>query len=218
MISRNTLSIPIKIVTEKNEETVETLALVDSGAGGKFINQNFAKNFKINKLDKPLKAYNVDGIENKRGTIRHYVDLKFIIGKRNFDEQLLVTGLGKQKIILGFPWLSEENPIIDWKTGQINWRNTPVKPKIETKLNEDEHKNQTLNPLKENTSHILSELINGLELDEIRINAKTNIAMDLAIEENKKKEDILVKELVPEEYHEYLNVFDENKANRFPDS
>ena len=77
--------------------------MIDSGAGGKFIDQNFAKRFDIKKMDKPLKAYNVDGTENKRGTIKHYVDLKFKIGKRNFVERLLVTGLGKQKIILGFP-------------------------------------------------------------------------------------------------------------------
>ena len=85
-IARNTLSIPIKVATGKNEETVEIPALIDSGAGGKFIDQNFAKQFKINKLDKPLKAYNVDGTENKRGKIRHYVNLKFTIGNRTFNE------------------------------------------------------------------------------------------------------------------------------------
>jgi hypothetical protein len=30
-----------------------------------FIDQNFTKNFEINYLDKPVKAYNVDGRENK---------------------------------------------------------------------------------------------------------------------------------------------------------
>ena len=62
---RNTLSVPITNATGRDEETVEIPALIDSGAGGKFIDQNFAKQFKINKLDKRLKAYNVDGMENK---------------------------------------------------------------------------------------------------------------------------------------------------------
>src|SRR5277367_5163874 len=66
---RNALSIPIQVAIEQSEETVETPALIDSGAGGKFIDQNFAKQFTIHKLDKPLKAYNVDGTENKRGKI-----------------------------------------------------------------------------------------------------------------------------------------------------
>ena len=45
--------------------------MINSGAGGKFIDQNFARNsrMKIQNLDEPLKALNVDGTENKRGTI-----------------------------------------------------------------------------------------------------------------------------------------------------
>jgi hypothetical protein len=42
-----------------------------------FIDQNFARNFKINYLEKPVNAYNMDGMENKRGTISFYVNLKF---------------------------------------------------------------------------------------------------------------------------------------------
>ena len=68
-ISRNTLSIPIEIATAQVNKTVETSALIDSGAGGKFIDQNFAQKFEIHKLDQPLKVYNVDGTENKKGTI-----------------------------------------------------------------------------------------------------------------------------------------------------
>jgi hypothetical protein len=47
-----------------------------------------------------------------------------------------VTGLGKQKIILGFPWLHKYNPIVDWKKGeitfkpfQIDWRHLMKKGK-----------------------------------------------------------------------------------------
>jgi hypothetical protein len=67
-----------------------------------FIDQN--KNFNINDLDEPVKAYNVDGTENKRGTINAYVNLEFSLGERKFKERFYVTGLGKQRIILGFPW------------------------------------------------------------------------------------------------------------------
>ena len=46
------------------------------------------------------------------------------------DTQLLVTGLGSQRIILGFPWLNEHNPDIDWKTGVFKWRTLqPLKVK-----------------------------------------------------------------------------------------
>jgi hypothetical protein len=107
-IPQNLISVLINIGSSKH--TVETL--IDSGAGGLFIDQNFAKNFKINYLDKPVKAYNVDRMENKRGTINAYVNLEFKLGDRKFNERFYVTGLGKQKVILGFPWLHKYNPII----------------------------------------------------------------------------------------------------------
>ena len=121
-IERNTLSIPTETTNEAGK-TVKFKALVDSGAGGKFIDQNFTQQFTIKKLETPLKAYNVDGTENKKGTIRHYVDLSFTMGQKKCEERLLVTGLGKQKIILGFPWLNKHNPDINWKTGWMEWRN-----------------------------------------------------------------------------------------------
>jgi hypothetical protein len=50
------------------------------------------------------------------------------------------------------------------------------------------------------------------------INVKTEIAMELAIKENKKKGDLAVEKLIPEDLHNFLDVFDDNKANRFSES
>jgi hypothetical protein len=108
-ISRNSISVPINIGSSK--QTVKTL--INSGAGGLLIDQNFAKNFDINYLDKPVKAYNIDGMENKRGTINAYVNLEFTLGEQKFKERFYVTGLGKQRIILGFSWLHKYNLIIN---------------------------------------------------------------------------------------------------------
>jgi Retroviral aspartyl protease len=117
-ISWNLISVLINIGSSK--QTIETL--IDSGAGGLFIDQNFTKNFDINYLDEPVKAYNMDGTENKQGTINAYVNLEFSLGEQKFKERFYVTGLGKQKIILGFPWLHKYNPIIDWKKGEITFK------------------------------------------------------------------------------------------------
>jgi hypothetical protein len=209
-----------------SKRTVETL--IDSGAGGLFINQNFAKNFDINHLDKLVRAYNVDGTENKKGTINAYVNLEFSLGERKFKEQFYVTGLGKQRIILGFPWLHKYNPIIDWKKGEvtfkpfrIDWRRLMEKgkrirmeqqPKIEEVVADEEKKNRTTLPLKEDKLGVFIEL---LETD-VWIH-KTNIATELVIEENSKKQDKTDKQLVPAEYHEYLDIFSEEKAHRFPE-
>jgi hypothetical protein len=47
---------------------------------------------------------------------------------------------------------------------------------------------------------------------------KTNIATELAIEENSKKTDKTDKQLVLAEYHKYLDIFSEEKAHRFSKS
>ena len=72
ILNKNSLFIPVAL--ESEGKTVETLGLIDSGAGGKFIDQNFAKEegLKTKDLEKPLVVYNVDGTLNKKGTIRKY--------------------------------------------------------------------------------------------------------------------------------------------------
>jgi hypothetical protein len=114
----NSISVPINIGSSK--QTVETL--INSGTGGLFIDRNFTKKFDINYLDKPVKAYNVDRMENKQGTINAYVNLEFTLGERKFKERFYMTGLGKQKIILSFPWLHKYNLIINWKKEEITFK------------------------------------------------------------------------------------------------
>ena len=123
-ITANTISLPIEI--KKSEyESVKTLALIDSGAGGKFINRKYVEQLglPIRTLERPIMERNVDGTLNKTGTITSYVNLTVKIDRRTTDIQLLVTGLGNQRIILGFLWLNECNPDINWKTREFKWRN-----------------------------------------------------------------------------------------------
>ena len=76
-------------------------------------------------------------------------------------------------------------------------------------------KNRSSNPLLDMDT-ILLELLN-LE-NEVWINTKTNMATSLAVEANSKKPELTPKQLVPEEYHEYLDIFDEEKANQYLES
>jgi hypothetical protein len=224
-IFQNSISVPINICLSK--QIIKTL--IDSGTGGMFIDQNFAKNFEINYLDKLVKVYNVDGTENKQGTISSFVNLKFKLGDQKFNERFYVTGLGKQKIILKFLWLHKYNPIINWKKEeitwkpfQINWRRLYEKgqrirkerqPKIEEVVDKEETKNRMTFPLEEDKMGVYIKL---LEAD-VWIH-KTNIAMKLAIKENSKKIEKPDKELVPEEYHKYLDIFNKEKTHQFPES
>jgi transposase InsO family protein len=279
-------------LSDNKVKNVETLGLIDSGAGGKFIDQNYAKTegFEIIKLQRPMRALNVDGTENKRGTITSYVMADLMIHGRPHREQLYVTGLGKERIILGYPWLKEQNPDINWKTGEFSWRKEKkrwffpkrptftrktktVLPKttIEEEPDEEESKNRTMNPINEkedddehepirdynnpdydkfpgydvpedyddgyeefearygpllsmlekgpdNRSTSLSLLEIKEELDSIWLNAKMTISNELHIKHDAKKKDLPLSEQIPSAYHDYLNVFDEQKAGRFPES
>jgi hypothetical protein len=84
----------------------------------------------MNLYKKPIQVFNVDGTPNNQGTIRSYVDLDIEVHGQTRKERLMVTGLGKQKIILGYTWLQETNLIIDWEKGTLEWR----RPKQEKKL------------------------------------------------------------------------------------
>jgi Retroviral aspartyl protease len=106
------------------KQIVETTTLLDTGAGGKFIGQNFVQNQKIKtkELKYPIEVFNVDGTPNKRGTITKYTWLNLTINGQTRTHNLLVTGLGKQKVILGYPWFKQTNPDINWKECTLIWR------------------------------------------------------------------------------------------------
>ena len=98
----NSLSILIGINYKNTKETINTLALIDSGAGGKFINQNYIKKLGLEPqiLEETLIAQNMDRTPNKRGKFTSFVDANLTINRRMSCTQLLVTGLGKHS---GFP-------------------------------------------------------------------------------------------------------------------
>jgi len=72
-IENKSVLAPISFFIEQSGEPkiVDTKALIDCGAGGKFIDQNYARRLGLKqlKLKKPLPVYNIDGTRNKQGTI-----------------------------------------------------------------------------------------------------------------------------------------------------
>ena len=122
-VEGNKINLSATIMHNKKDKTIEMKPLLDCGARGIFMYQNFTwkHGIKTTKLDKPITAQNVDGTLNKKGTITYFANLKIKIDRKTSEERFYITGLGDQKIILGFPWLKKHNPQIDWKTGNITW-------------------------------------------------------------------------------------------------
>ncbi|KAF9471539.1 hypothetical protein BDN70DRAFT_819849, partial [Pholiota conissans] len=94
--TNKSFSIPLSITSHESEQIVDTTALLDTGAGGKFIDQNYAKKqgLKLENLGRPIRVRNVDGTLNKTGTITKYARVKLGIHGKEKWHQLMVTGLG----------------------------------------------------------------------------------------------------------------------------
>ena len=117
----NAISLPI-LIRKSESENVETLTLIDSGAGEKFINLKYAEQLglPIQSLRKPITAWNVDGTLNKSGTITSYVNLAVEIDGWTMDLQLLVTELGGQRIISDFLGWMNTTWILTGKLESLN--------------------------------------------------------------------------------------------------
>ena len=117
-IEKNSMTLSVEISGESlDQKTIEMKALLDTGAGEKFIDQNFIRNQKIKtkNLEHPIEIFNVDGTPNKQETITKYTWLDLMINGCTRPHNLFVTGLGKQKIILEYPWFKQNNPEINWE-------------------------------------------------------------------------------------------------------
>ena len=188
------MRLPIRL--KVRNRIVETEALLDSGAEGIFIDRQLAKEnwMRTTPLGRILTPKNVDGTINKGGVINRCAKVTMAIGSQESEERFMVTDLGTNKVILGLPWLEHHNPRIDWKMRLVELH---------------EPKEQTVGTGKD------SEPI----LNEITIALHEHSAMAFAREEAlKHTETRSVEEMVPKEYHTFLDVFSKKSAERFPPS
>jgi hypothetical protein len=105
-----------------------TQALIDCGVTGCFIDIEWAKlnNIPTHPLSKPIPVYNVDGTANNAGAITNIADIILCYENHSERTQLAVTHLGKQSLILGYNWLCNHNPEIDWQTKDVKMSRCPL--------------------------------------------------------------------------------------------
>ena len=115
------ITLPIESKTTEGNKIVETPVLLDTGAGGIFMNRTYAKkhNIELYKLDSPIIPRNVDGTLNQAGKITHYTWIRTNFQDTTILVRLMITNIGSQDIIFGLPWFKDYNPEIDFDTGKI---------------------------------------------------------------------------------------------------
>lgn len=99
-------------------------ALVDSGAEGNFLDQQVAElaGIPTEPLDTPRDALTVDDRVLAHVTQRTVPVTLVLSGNHSETTQFLLISSAKTPLILGFPWLAQHNPHIDWSQGRItNW-------------------------------------------------------------------------------------------------
>ena len=96
--------------------------LVDSGATDNFIDPRLIKCLKLGgrRLDRPRKIRNINGTNNRAGLLTDYVKLEVQTGKETANMEFLISDLGMEDMILGYPWLAQFEPQFSWKDATIN--------------------------------------------------------------------------------------------------
>src|SRR5258708_8970653 len=66
-------------------------------------------------LEQPWKVWNIDNTENRVGSITHSITLDVQTKGQRTDMIFLVTELGAEDLLLGYPWLATYEPRISWR-------------------------------------------------------------------------------------------------------
>ena len=192
------MKVPITIKTSYN--TAEVPSLVDSGATDNFIHPRTIRQLRLGTslLDKPKKLFNVDDTQNKAGSVTRYADLSVTTNREEWQMRFLVSDIGRESLILGYPWLAAFEPRFKWKEGTLDPHYLPITCRSirPTQEREDQQKRQAI------IARLEEECTNR------------TIATELAIYAKSEPSEVKL----PEVYKRYASVFSEEEAQRFPPS
>ena len=123
------LTVKVSLQSTDTAEVFATPALVDCGTTGQFIDQEYVRKHRLTtrKLVRNIPVFNVDGTRNEAGSIKEVVDVILRFEDHTERTTFAVTSLGSQAVILGFTWLEEHNPEIDWQTRKVKMSRCPEK-------------------------------------------------------------------------------------------
>jgi len=124
---RMSIILPIEVSTTDTSEVHSIKALLDSRAMGNFIDRDFIRTKDINtwSISRPIPVYNVDSSPNEAGRISEVVDIVLRYKTHSKRTLLAVSSLGKQNMILGYTWLKDHNPEVNWQTGEVQMNRCP---------------------------------------------------------------------------------------------
>lgn len=225
--------IPI-CVKGKGNISMQTEALVDSGAYSIFIHERIIKEYGFKKelLPHPYNVFNADNTPNKSGMITHRVMLNLKIGEHESNHSALITNLGTKDIILGMTYLRAHNPEIDWKNGTWSFTrcSTACGFNYIKNINPAEEEAEDLSIIREDeiplgnvlcqrsTEDLTNQFINWIDYESE--DSQTMVETIWKIAKEKKamagQQTENWQELIPTQYHDYGTVFSKKSSERIP--
>ena len=184
--------------------------MIDSGATALFISHKFVQknNVRLQPLAHAIKLSNIDGSQNKAGSLTHYARLQLTVGAHTEITEFLVTNLGPEDVVLGLPWLKRVNPTIDWEKGEMDIPGSPdnesSSPVHKIQANREERRQWLRAGILEDTT------------DELWCYAGYTLSTKLAAEKNLAKDKQTFEQMVPPQYRQYKKVFSEEESHRLP--
>ena len=194
--------------------TADKTILVDSGATDNSVHPKLLKRLGLGSqpLERPRKIWNIDGTTNKAGALTHCVDLEVHTGNKQEVMKFLVTDLGGEDLILGYPWLSTFEPKFRWRDASIDtsflpiiiqsvdWRKSRIKPVIA----------RIVKGRRIRTQQRKEAIFKELE----RESSLKGISIELSREAGKFTKEVEV----PKEYERHARIFDPVESKKLPPS
>ena len=203
--------VKIGLKQEEEEEGIVTEVLLDSGATGLVMSEEFMRKHKFRRteLERPVHMRNVDSTFNYAGPIVDTVEVEIFF--KGHKERMLIDVMGGQKwgVILEMPWLRHHNPKIDWRIGEVKITRCPdecgKKWKTGRQMKPGWQKQEEKEEKKEKRR---------LTIEEEKMIAR------LVEEKENEEEDLIelraTEEMVPRRFHKYLKVFEKKDSERMP--
>jgi hypothetical protein len=109
---------------------IQTTALFDTGAWSCFIGKQCFINSGFKQIPLPnnrvIRAFNADGLENKGSAIMHYCQVQLHINGHESTQAFLITNLGPKDLIIGYSFIQHHNPVFNFGASTMEFSRCPL--------------------------------------------------------------------------------------------
>jgi hypothetical protein len=205
---KDQMEIQVQLMTLDTAQHFYRPALIDSGCMTTTIDVEFVRKNKLNtkKLPKPIQVLNADGSANNNGPLTDFIELQLRIDDHVERITCVVANLRSHILFLGYDWLQQHNPDINWTLRSLDFTRCP-----------EACGSPFHSEIEEGDRVFAINTVSYCEERELWIRATSNISTNLAAAHEQTKTKKSWQESVPSFYHDYDFVFTKDSFDSLPD-